>query len=163
MIQSKFMNSYLILHNIRSAENVGAIFRTADCAGVVKIYLVGYTPTPIDRFGRERKDIAKSALGAEKTIKWEQVSEHELSNMVGKLKSENCEVVALEQAKNSVDYKKHKSEKDFALIVGNEVDGLSDGVLKLCNKIIEIPMKGQKESLNVSVATGVALFRILGI
>ena len=157
------MDLVLILNDIRSAENVGAIFRIADCAGVNKIYLVGYTPAPMDRFGRGRKDIAKSSLGAEQTIPWEQVSESELSNLVVKLKFEVFEVGALEQDSRAIDYKKYKPQKNFALIVGNEVDGLTEDVLKLCDKIIEIPMKGHKESLNVSVATGVALFRILGI
>src|SRR3990167_7876335 len=108
----------LILHDIRSAQNVGAMFRTAEAVGVEKIYLTGYTPAPIDRFGRERKDIAKSALGAQKTVSWEKVSD--IQFIIAKLKIENCEVVALEQTENSIDYKKYKPKKNFALIVGNE-------------------------------------------
>jgi len=166
------MKTNLILHNIRSNHNVGSIFRTADAVGVEKIYFCGYTPAPIDRFGRSVKEIKKTALGAEKNIPWEQVSDIQL--IIEKLKKENFEVVALEQAKNSIDYKTYKPKKDFALIVGNEVGGVPDDVLKLCDKIIEIPMRGKltrnrhhgdghKESLNVSVATGVALFRLLGL
>mgnify|MGYP001602105135 CR=1 FL=1 len=153
--------AYLILHDIRSAQNVGAIFRTADACGINKIFLTGYTPAPIDKFGRARSDIAKSALGAEKTIVWQ--SFKTLSLLFKKFKKENFKIVAIEQAKNSLDYKKIKLTEKIVFIVGNEVTGLSLNILKQCNEIAEIPMKGEKESLNVSVATGIALFRILGV
>ncbi|HEY4506114.1 MAG TPA: TrmH family RNA methyltransferase [Candidatus Paceibacterota bacterium] len=155
------MSVFLILYNIRSAENVGAIFRTADAVGINKIYLVGYTPAPKDRFGRLRQDIAKAALGAEKTVSWEQVNEPQLSNLVAKLKAEGVEVVALEQSEDSLDYKEYKPKTDFALVMGNEVGGVPVEVLNQCDKVIEIPMRGSKESLNVSVAVGVALYRLL--
>lgn len=152
----------LILPDIRSALNVGAIFRTADAVGINKIYLTGYTPTPADKFGRIQKDIAKSALGAEKTIEWEY--KKTLLPLISKLKKEDCLIIAIEQAKNSVDYKNLKIKKDkIVFIVGTEVSGLPENILKKCNAIAEIPMKGKKESLNVSVATGIALFRILNI
>jgi tRNA G18 (ribose-2'-O)-methylase SpoU len=152
---------YLILENIRSAENVGAIFRTADVVGVSKIYLVGITPAPIDRFGRARRDIAKSALGAELTVPWE--ARASTTAIVGELKKKKFLVIALEQSRNSVDYKKIKPKGNFTLIVGNEVNGVNPATLSQCDKVAEIPMLGQKESLNVSVATGVALYRLLGI
>lgn len=151
----------LILHNIRSVYNVGAIFRTADAAGVEKIYLTGYTPSPLDRFGRVRKDIAKTALGAEKTVLWE--SESDVQKIISKLKSEHFKILALEQSENSVDYKTFKTTVNSALILGEERYGITEDILKQCDTVIEIPMRGQKESLNVSVATGIALFRILGI
>ena len=151
----------LILPDIRSAQNVGAIFRTADAAGVSKIYLTGYTPCPIDRFGRARSDISKASLGAEKCIPWEY--KKILPALVRRLRRDGYEIIALEQNKKSVDYKKYKPTKKFAIILGNEVDGINEKVLGMCDAIIEIGMKGEKESLNVSVATGVALFRILNI
>ncbi|MFA6006580.1 MAG: RNA methyltransferase [Candidatus Paceibacterota bacterium] len=151
----------LILHNIRSVYNVGAIFRTADAAGVSKIYLTGYTPSPLDRFGSIRKDITKTALGAEKSVSWEQ--HPSLSYAIAQLREECFNIVALEQAENSVDYKTFKSSGKTALIIGEERFGITQDILDQCDSIIEIPMKGKKESLNVSVATGIALFRILNI
>src|SRR3989344_8623851 len=143
----------VILHNIRSAENVGAMFRTCDAAGVDKIYLAGYTPAPIDRFGRKRKDIAKSALGAEGFVEWE--SKKSLPALISKLKNENFQIIAIEQDRYSVDYKRVKLEKKNAFIMGAEVSGIPKNILKKCDVIAEIPMRGQKESLNVSVKLGV--------
>lgn len=164
-MSSEIKKIVLILDNIRSVHNVGSIFRTADCAGVSKIYLVGVTPDPIDRFGRSRKDLAKVALGAEIRIEWEHAPD--LKKLLNKLKKEGYQIVALEQAENSTDYKKFKPNSpaggSLALVLGEEVHGLSEDSLDLCDEIIEIPMMGEKESLNVSVATGVALFRILDI
>ncbi len=154
-------NSILILHDIRSAQNVGAMFRTADAVEINKIYLTGYTPAPIDRFGKKRKDIAKSALGAEEFVSWE--SKKSLPNLLTKLKKEKFKIIAIEQDKNSVDYKKIKLQEKNVFIVGTEVTGIPKNILKKCDLITEIPMKGKKESLNVSVACGVALFRILNI
>ncbi len=151
----------LILDNIRSNHNVGSIFRTADGAGVGKIYLCGTTPSPLDRFGRVVGEIAKTALGAEHSIEWEYVKT--TGSVVRKLKKEGYKIIAIEQSKNSVDYKKVKVGEKSAIIVGNEVEGISKSVLKLCDTVAEIPMQGKKESLNVSVATGIALFRILNI
>jgi tRNA G18 (ribose-2'-O)-methylase SpoU len=151
----------LILHDIRSVENVGAMFRTADAAGVNKIYLTGYTPTPLDRFGRKRKDLAKSALGAEEFVLWEQ--KKSLLALMRSLRQEKFLIIAIEQAKNSIDYKKVKLKNCNAFIVGAEVTGIPKNILKKCDIIAEIPMRGQKESLNVSVACGIALFGILKI
>lgn len=151
----------LILHNIRSAHNVGAIFRTADAAGIAKIHLTGYTPTPLDRFGKPRSDIAKTALGAEKTVLWEYNKTPRSVLLV--LESEGISLIAIEQSPRSVDYKKIKISNHTAFIIGNEVRGLSARLLAQCDTIAEIPMRGRKESLNVSVAAGIALFRILNI
>jgi 23S rRNA (guanosine2251-2'-O)-methyltransferase len=155
----KSQQNILIIDNIRSAENVGAMFRTADAVGIDKIYLIGLTPAPIDRFGRKRSDIAKSALGAEEFIKWE--SRKTLPVLISKLKREGFQIIAIEQDKNSIDYKKVKAKSKNVFIVGGEVEGISEKILKMCDVIAEIPMKGKKESLNVSVALGVALFQIL--
>jgi tRNA G18 (ribose-2'-O)-methylase SpoU len=156
-------NSVLILHNIRSTQNVGAMFRTADAVGINKIYLTGYTPAPLDRFGRKRKDLAKSALGAEEFVSWEQ--KKSIFPLLAKLKKEKFLIIGIEQAKNSVDYKtlRLRSGQGNVFIVGAEVAGIPKNILQKCDIIAEIPMKGKKESLNVSVACGVALFRILKI
>jgi len=174
----------LILHNIRSVYNVGSIFRTADAAlgrshtgeaGVSIIILSGYTPGPVDRFGQPRKDFVKVSLGAEKTVAWEQAKT--LAAAIKKLKKENYYVVAVEQDKRAAPLFSFKPPKNkpIALVLGNEVRGLSPRALALCDTIVEIPMRGHlvrqahhprqtrrgKESLNVSVAAGIALFALL--
>jgi 23S rRNA (guanosine2251-2'-O)-methyltransferase len=151
----------LILHNIRSVQNVGAMFRTADAAGINKIYLTGYTPTPLDRFGRKRGDLAKSALGAEEFVAWEQ--KKNISQLLMKLKKEKYLIIAIEQDKKSIDYKKVKLQNKNAFIVGAEVTGIAKNILKMSDVIAEIGMRGKKESLNVSVCLGIALFQILKI
>lgn len=159
------MKTVVILHDIRSVINVGAIFRTCDAAGVSKIYLTGITPTPLDRFGRIRADLAKAALGAEKTVEWEFLQEVE--PLVETLKKENYKIVAIEQSPTSIDYKKVReqigSDENIVFLVGNEVEGVQPRILGLCDIVAEIPMKGQKESLNVSTAFGIAVFRILDL
>ncbi len=145
----------VILHNIRSTYNVGSAFRTSDAAGVTKMYLTGYTPSPVDRFGRERKDIAKTALGAQNHVPWEKA---ELSKVLKKLKKESFSIVSVEQDDRSVSVYKYKAPKKLALIFGNEVRGVSKQIRDKSDKIIEIPMKGVKESLNVSVSVGIVLF-----
>lgn len=151
----------VILHNIRSVQNVGAMFRTADAAGINKIYLTGYTPTPLDRFGRKRKNLTKSALGAEEYVPWEQ--KKNIFSLLAKLKREKFLIIGIEQNKNSVDYKKVKLKEKNTFIVGAEVTGIPKNILKKCDITAEIPMHGKKESLNVSVALGIALFRILKV
>lgn len=154
------IKTVLILHNIRSRHNVGSIFRTADAAGIGKIYLTGYTPTPTDRFGRPDKQIIKVALGAQSNIEWEK---NLIQDVIDKLRSEGFKIVALEQGKSSTDYKNLKLKEPLALILGNEVGGIDSRTLKRTDHIVQIPMKGEKESLNVSVAAGIAIFRILNI
>jgi tRNA G18 (ribose-2'-O)-methylase SpoU len=122
---------------------------------------VGITPAPVDRFGRDRSDIAKSALGAEKTISW--VQRDNLAELILELKNEGYKIIALEQDERSVDYKNVEVGAKNAFILGTEVSGLSKDILDICDVIAEIPMKGEKESLNVSVSFGVAIFRILNI
>ncbi len=153
----------LILHNIRSVENVGAMFRTADAAGIDKIYLTGYTPCPLDRFGRKRGDLAKSALGAEEFVAWEQ--KKNINTLLKKLKAEKFFIIAIEQDKKSIDYKtlRLRSGRGSVFIVGSEVGGIPKNILKKCDVIAEIPMRGKKESLNVSVALGIGLFRICNL
>jgi 23S rRNA (guanosine2251-2'-O)-methyltransferase len=152
-------NSILILPDIRSAINIGAIFRTADAVGISKIYLTGWTPRPTDKFGRIQKDIAKSALGAETWVPWEY--KKTLIPLINNLKKEGYKIIAIEQDEKAIDYRKVKESNKTAIIMGPEVLGLDKKILNKCDIIAQIPMHGKKESLNVSVACGVALFKIL--
>lgn len=149
----------LALDNIRSTHNVGSIFRTADAIGINKIYLCGVTPAPIDRFGRDRKDIAKVALGAEKSLAWEAISD--IKQLIETMKKQGYKILALEQDEKAIDYKDLKIEGKNLLILGEETKGIKKDILDLCDHIVEIPMKGNKESLNVSVATGIILYSLL--
>lgn len=157
---------HILLPDIRSAYNVGAIFRSADCFGVTKVFLSGTTPQPVDRFGRSvvgpQKEIAKTALGAEKSIPWEYSDDSK--EIIKKAKRAGFYIVAIEQAKNSINLetfaKKIKTEKleKILLVFGNEVDGVDKGILKKADAVVELPMKGEKESLNVSVCAGVVMY-----
>ncbi|MBU3668764.1 MAG: RNA methyltransferase [Candidatus Taylorbacteria bacterium] len=157
------------LPNIRSSHNVGSIFRTSDALGISKIFLAGYTPCPVDRFQRVQKEIAKTALGAEKNIPWEYIKD--IPGCFKKLKKEGYLVVGIEQDGKSIDYKKFKLNKvlkesgytKVVFVVGNEVDGLSQKEKSFCDYIVEIPMKGEKESMNVVVSFGIAVSRILNV
>ncbi|MEA2715586.1 MAG: hypothetical protein QOG91_614 [Candidatus Parcubacteria bacterium] len=159
-IGSRKCDVRLLLVDIRSVHNVGSIFRTAETLGVSKIYCAGTTPVPLDRFKRKRKDLAKVALGAEELVPWEYVSKP--AALVRKLKDEDFQVVAVEQSKRSVDYKRVRLRERALVILGNEVTGLPAQFLRSADVIAEIPLNGKKESLNVSVAAGVALYRMLG-
>ena len=152
----------VILDNIRSLHNAGSIFRTADAAGIEKIYLAGITPEPIDGFGKPRQQFVKVSLGAEKSVKWEKTKS--TSRLIDKLKKEGFKILAIEQSKKSIPYHKvilRPAQGKIALVFGNEISGISGAILKKCDKILEIPMKGKKESLNVAVAFGIAVFHML--
>lgn len=151
----------LILPDIRSAQNVGSLFRTADACGIEYIYIVGITPAPTDQFGRANSAIAKTALGAEKTIPWQKVAT--LAPLLSRLQKAGVQTIAIEQSETAIDYKKVKVQLPVAFIMGNEVDGLPKNILKKVDVVAEIPMNGKKESLNVSVAGGIALFRMLNL
>jgi len=160
---NKINSVSLIVDNVRSSENVGSFFRTCDALGIDKIFLVGYTPKPLDKFNRPDSKIAKTALGAEKIVPYE--IHNTISPLIKRLKKEDYIILGLEISPTSIDYRDVLKQKDIisspttklALIVGNEVDGISPKTLKYCDYVIEIPMRGKKESLNVSVATGIAL------
>ena len=150
------MQTYVILNNIRSAHNVGSVFRTADGAGVSKIFITGYTPAPIDRFGREQKEIVKTSLGATQTVPYEVIEDiHEL---ITRLKKEGTLIVAVEQTKSAIEYRTFEPKSNVAFIFGNEIEGVEENVLKDSDQHIMIPMSGMKESLNVSVCAGIILF-----
>lgn len=149
----------LVLHDVRSAYNVGAIFRTADAAGVSHVYLAGLTPAPVDRFGRANGGIAKTALDAERFVPWS--AARSTARLVGRLKKEGWTVVGVEQDARACDYRTFRPRGKTAFVFGSEVRGLPAPLLKRCDALVEIPMRGRKESLNVAVAAGVVLFQVL--
>ena len=142
----------LIAHNIRSLHNVGSIFRTCDGAGVKKLYLTGYSGFP------PRKEIRKTALGADETVPWEQ--SWEIEPVLEKLSQEGYDILAIEQNNQSMAYTKYPLSKKLALIVGNEVDGLEPEVLERSDVCLHVPMYGEKNSLNVAVCTGIILYGV---
>ncbi len=156
------MHISLWLHNIRSVYNVGSVLRTADALGVKHIYFSGYTPLPVDRFGRKREDLAKTALGAEQNIPWSFFeSPHE---EITKLKKEGFVILGLEQDTSAVDIFKYQQnfsqDTEIILALGEETKGMEQWQRDLCDTLLEIPMRGEKESLNVSVAGAVALYEL---
>jgi tRNA G18 (ribose-2'-O)-methylase SpoU len=159
--------TFVILHDIRSTHNVGAILRTCDGFGVSKVYIGGYTPYPhIDGdtrlphiYEKLTKDIAKTALGAENTVEIELYKDLEL--LISELHKKEVLVIALEQSPTSVNLSTFtKPSSDIALLLGREVEGIDEAYLSLCDYSIELPMKGKKESFNVSVAAGIALYAL---
>jgi 23S rRNA (guanosine2251-2'-O)-methyltransferase len=154
----------ILLHDIRSVQNVASIFRMAEVLGVNKIYLSGVTPGPLDRFGFERADFLKISLGTEKKVKWERV-EKDVLDFIKDFKNHLHVVIALEQAENSVDYKKVEIDenKKYLIIPGREVEGLEESILKICDVVAEIPQYGQKESLNIFSSMSIACFRFFDL
>ncbi len=160
----------VILHNIRSLYNVGSIFRTADAAGMEKIYLCGITPSPVDTFGKPRQQLTKVSLAAEKYVEWDASSRSTRATLklLEKLKGEGYKIFAVEQSKKSVPYYElkttnYKPKTKIALVLGNEIKGLPLSILKRADKILEIPMRGKKESLNVAVAFGIVVFHLVNL
>ncbi|MDF1613004.1 RNA methyltransferase [Stygiobacter electus] len=142
---------YVILNSIRSSYNVGSIFRTSDGAMIEKIYLCGYTPTP------EKKEVLKTALGSQESVKWEYVKD--AKEVVRKLKNDGVKICALELTENSFPYYQvNENSFPLALIIGNEITGVQQDLLDLCDFSIEIPQYGIKQSLNVAVAYGISIF-----
>ena len=144
---------YVVLNSIRSNYNVGAIFRTSDGAMIEKLYLCGYTPCP------PKKEVMKTALGSTESVKWEYVKD--AKSVIHEMKNKGIKVVALELTNESFPYHQIK-QHDFpiCLIVGNEITGVSQELLDLCDAAIEIPQYGIKQSLNVAVAYGIAIFEM---
>ncbi len=148
---------YVIAHNIRSLHNVGSIFRSADALGVAKVFLTGYTGAPPD------PRLAKVALGAEQFVPWEKAKSAVRLIRKLKIREPKLRVVALENnlKRRTVSLNKYKPEFPLALIIGEETKGTPKTLLDLADDIVEIPMHGQKESLNVSVAFGIAAHYLL--
>ena len=144
---------YVILNSIRSSYNVGSIFRTSDGAMIKKLFLCGYTPHP------PKKEILKTALGSTESVEWEFVED--AKEVIKKLKADGVKICALEQTHNSrVHYSIESNEFPIALIVGNEISGVSDELIEMCDFSIEIPQYGIKQSLNVAVAYGISIFEL---
>lgn len=151
-----------ILDNIRSISNVGSIFRTADAAGVKKIYLGGITPEPLDVFGRPSQPFIKVSLGAENTVAWEKAKS--VSRLIDRLKKDGYKIIGVELTPNSVPYNKlglGKNTDKVAFVFGNEVDGISKSILAKCDLVTEVPMAGKKESMNVAVTFGIVIFQVV--
>ena len=144
----------IILDNIRSLNNIGSVFRTSDAFLIEKIYLCGITATP------PHKDIHKTALGSTDTVAWE-YAENTL-DIVEKLKAKNIKVCAIEQAENATMLDQFNIEPNttYALVFGNEVKGVAQGVVNACDVVIEIPQFGTKHSLNISVSCGIVVWDI---
>jgi tRNA G18 (ribose-2'-O)-methylase SpoU len=142
----------IILDDIRSLHNIGSVFRTADAFLIEKIYLCGITAIP------PNKEIHKTALGATETVAWEY--QKDILNVINKLKSENVPVFAVEQVENAIFLQNFQVEKNkkYALVFGNEVYGVSQKAIELCDGSIEIPQLGTKHSLNISVSAGIVIW-----
>jgi len=156
----------LVVHNVRSAHNVGSVLRTADGLGLEAVYLTGYTPYPpspndqrlphlAQKAGRQ---IHKTALGAEVAVRWQH--EPDITKAIDKLRTAGYIVAALEQTNKSINLADFKPPDRLALVVGSEVGGLEKAVLELCDVHLQIPMSGQKESFNVSIAAAIALYHL---
>lgn len=140
---------HLVLDNVRSALNVGAIFRTADAFAIEKIWLCGYTPTP------PHKEIYKTALGSTESVAWEHVEQ--AKTVVLSLRQEGYTCYGVEQTKQSIELQQ-TTFQESVFVLGNEVDGVQKEVLEVCDAVVEIPQFGTKHSLNISVATGIVLW-----
>ncbi len=144
---------FVLVNNIRSAFNVGSIFRTSDAAGVSKIYLSGYSPTPTNL------KLEKTALGSLDFVDWEY--ENDVNIFIKKFKDENIPIFSAEQTEKSVLYDSIIYPKKMCLVMGNEISGVEDNILDNSDKIIEIPMYGEKNSLNVATAYGILIYHIV--
>jgi 23S rRNA (guanosine2251-2'-O)-methyltransferase len=146
----------LVVDNVRSLYNVGSIFRSCDGALVEKLYLCGFTPHP------PRKEISKTALGATESVPWEYAPD--IAALLARLRAGGLRVAALEHTDRSVScFSLTREDFPLAVVVGNEITGLSDAALAHCDSAIEIPMYGVKHSLNVAVATGVLLYECVRV
>lgn len=156
----------LIVHDLRSAHNVGSLLRTAEGLGIEQVYLTGYTPYPTmpsdTRLPHEQRRVTskihKTALGAENTVAW--TFETSLNSVIDSLKSDGWYLAALEQSTGSEVLHEFKRPEKTALIVGNEVKGLEPDIVAKCDTVLEIPMRGFKESFNVAAAAAMALYHL---
>ena len=143
---------YLVLDNIRSMYNVGAIFRTADAARIEKLFLCGITASP------PRKEIEKTALKTVEYVPWEYCES--TKQLLLTLKKKGVRIVALEQTDESIDYRNFDYKKPLAIVIGHETEGVDKDILDLCDAAVEIPMQGIANSLNVATAAGIILFQV---
>jgi len=143
----------IVLENIRSAYNVGSVFRTADAFLIEAIYIIGYSARP------PHKEIRKTALGAEDTVSWKYFKT--TAEAIEELRKENYKLYAVEQVKDSVSLEKFSIDTKFAVVFGNEVTGVEQSTIHLCDGCIEIPQLGMKHSLNIATAAGVVLWELV--
>lgn len=156
----------LLAHNLRSTHNVGSLLRTAEGLGVEEVFLTGYSPYPqtIDDkrlphiVAKLSKQISKTALGAEKSQKWKH--QQDISSVISSLKNKNYQIIALEQTNSSIPISSLSLHTKVALVVGREVEGIEPEVIEMCDLVVEIPMRGQKESFNVAQATAMGLYHL---
>ncbi len=154
----------IILPNIRSTHNVGSIMRSADCFGVSHIYFCGYTPYPkIDNdprlpheYNKITAQISKTALGAENFLKFS--IENDISKLCNELRNDGFKIVAIEQGSKSIELKDYQPSEKIAIIMGNEIDGIDNEIIQLTDVMLEIPLSGSKESLNVSSTCAIVLY-----
>lgn len=154
-ISKNKLDLYVVLDNVRSLNNVGSVFRTSDAFGVKKIFLCGITGTPPDR------EIHKTALGAELSVEWEY--QKSATELVSDLKNSDVKIFVVEQTTNSKMLQNifNIQTTNIALVFGNEVNGVDQNIIDICDGVIEIPQLGSKHSLNVSVSVGVVLWEFL--
>ena len=149
----------VVLDDIRSVQNVATIFRSSDGVGVSKIWLGGYTPGPLDKYGIVIPKFRRISLGAEENIEWEKFSG--VLELIQKLQEDGFYVVGVEEGELAEDYRNAVLELEFekiVLVMGNEKTGLSQEVMELCDRVLEMPMLGEKDSLNVAVAFSVIAY-----
>jgi 23S rRNA (guanosine2251-2'-O)-methyltransferase len=162
----KKLKTVLIIHNVRSAHNVGSLLRSADGLGAAHAYFTGYTPYPKQKSDHRlphisekmERQITKTALGAEKSVSWSQ--EDDIKNVISRLKNEGFLIAALEQTPKAKNINEFTAHQNTALIIGNEVDGIDEQTLALADVHLQIPMRGKKESLNAAIAGSIALYRL---
>lgn len=153
LLPEGFDKTVIWLHNIRSLHNVGSVFRSADSFGINKIILSGYTPRP------PRAEISKTALGADEFVKW--VEFEDIDSTLKYLSKDNYRLVGFEQTSDSIEiHELGFDSRPVCLILGSEITGIDDEIIPNLDVTVEIPQYGRKHSLNVSVATGIALFHL---
>ena len=154
---------HVIAHDIRSRENVGMLFRSLEFLGVEKLWLTGFTPSPRKETSSPRgtadSKIEKIALGAEKTLEWEAVSN--VDDVISQLKKDNVRIAALEITDDAVEIQDYDAPDRLAILLGREVEGISPSLLTKCDDVVQIPRRGQKESLNVAFAAAIAAYELL--
>lgn len=153
MVSSSKRILHVIANDIRSRENVGALFRTCEFLGVEKLWLTGYTPAPPD------SKVLKTALGAEKSLNWEKQTE--VGAVIDRLKSRGYDLVGLEIDERAKDLSQYRGSKKIALLLGNEVTGIARSLLDKCDEVVMIKPRGKKESLNVTIAAAIACWKVL--
>jgi len=157
----------LVAHDIRSAYNIGSLMRTAEGLGINKMIISGYSPYPLLKNDSRLPHLAKkinnrirkTSLGAEASLSWQY--QKDINQVIAKLKEQGYFVAALEQSAKSINLASYRSKSKTALIVGNEISGVSKAILDQCDEILEIPMAGKKESFNVAAASAIALYHLI--